>query len=308
MPTLCRIDSLSMHYGERRVLTDVSFAVERGELFVVVGPNGSGKSTLLRLLAGLAVPTGGRFSLGDGPEPAHTARERARRLAYVPQHYPESLPFTVEGTVLLGRAPWQNYLGAISEEDKALCRDAMKCVQVGHLAGSLVSRLSGGERQRVMLGQALCQNTEILLLDEPTSALDYGHQMLIMGMLRRACQERGLTIIMVLHDVNLAAMFADRVLMLQGGQAVACGPAEALFTGERLAALYGCPFVVDVHPVTGRPRVAPYALTARAENPSSVLPENQALSPLENQKLSPLEDQRLVPQEKQASPPPENRP
>lgn len=258
MPVFCQIDALRMRYAQAAVLTDVSCSVERGELFVVVGPNGSGKSTLLRLLAGLAEPTGGSFCLLPDAGRPLTARERARRLAYLPQHYPESLPFTVEGTVLLGRAPWQSYLGAVTGEDRTLARNAMERVQVGHLAEVPVARLSGGERQRVMLGQALCQNTELLLLDEPTSALDYGHQMLIMGMLREACRERGLTIIMVLHDVNLAAMFADRVLMLRAGRAVACGTAETLFTGERLAALYGCPFVVDVHPKTGRPRVAPY--------------------------------------------------
>ncbi len=253
---ICQINNLSMAYGTRRVLDKLVFSVQKGELLAVIGANGSGKTTLLRLLAGLEKPVGGEILFAGRKN--MSVQEKAKFLAYLPQNYPADLPFSVEELVLLGRSPWQNYLGRASVQDLEFCRRSIEQVDMLELKDRPMHSLSGGEVQRAMLGRIFCQNAELFLLDEPSSALDYGQSMRILETLREHCKTKGKSAVVVLHDLNLAAMFADRLLALKSGKMLALGSAEQVCTPEILEMLYGCPFIVDINPKTARPRLSPY--------------------------------------------------
>jgi iron complex transport system ATP-binding protein len=213
-------------FGPRAVLRGVDLAVPAGQLVFVVGPNGAGKTTLLRLLAGLLAPTAGSVRC-LGVDPARQPRRAlARRLAYLPQEYQLSFPFTVDEVVLMGRYPHRapGLFGLEDEADLALARAAMARCDVGDLAERRFDELSGGEKRRALLAQSFCQRAELILLDEPTASLDPAHALALFGALRAEQGERGTTAVVVSHDLNLAARFADRLLVLAGGRAVADGP------------------------------------------------------------------------------------
>lgn len=255
--TVCQVQDLSFNYGGCDVLAGIRLEARAGEMAVLAGPNGSGKTSLLRVLAGLEVPVTGTVFLFGRDAKEISAKERSRRIAYVPQTGHEDVPFTVRQLVSLGRAPWQNRLGSVSAKDVQVTLDSLRLVQAEHLADRPLRRLSGGERQRAAIARALCQKAELLLLDEPTSALDYGHQIQIMDMLARLCQERKVTILMVSHDVNLAAMYADQLFLMKEGRIVAGGTPETTLILETVSALYGCPMLVDTNPCTRTPRISP---------------------------------------------------
>jgi iron complex transport system ATP-binding protein len=165
------------------------------------------------------------------------------------------LPFTVGEAVLLGRAPYQGKLGIESNKDLEIANEAMLFTEVDHLAGATLDQLSGGEQQRVFLARALCQEPAIMLLDEPTASLDLAHQVKVMDLMEKLKVEKGITIVMVSHDVNLAAMYGDRVLLLEDGEIVSLGiPSDVLSFGQ-LEKTYGCKLLVDENPLGGFPRV-----------------------------------------------------
>lgn len=257
MKTVCSAHNLYFSYGRQRVLTDISLAVESGEMVALAGPNGSGKTSLLRILAGLEMPEQGTVRLFGRDAREFSPRERARRIAYVPQLIQDDIPFTARQIVCLGRTPWQNRLGMENPLDNAIVRESMRYVNVEHLADRPLRRLSGGERQRVGIARALCQQPEMFLLDEPTAALDYGHQIQIMDMLDTLRRERNVSIILVSHDINLAAMYADRLMLVRKGRTAAYGPPVDVLTREHVASVYACPMLVDINPCTHTPRVSP---------------------------------------------------
>jgi len=254
---LCLVRDLSFSYGGGEVLAGLSFEANTGEMLALAGPNGSGKTSLLRVLAGLEEPNTGVVRLFGRDAKNFSARERSRKIAHVSQFVPDDLPFTVSQVVMLGRTPWQNRLGLGNARDAEAARESMRLAHVEHLADRHMRRLSGGERQRVAIARALCQEPELFLLDEPTAALDYGHQMQIMDMLNRLCRERKATVIFASHDVNLAAMYADSLLLMRDGKVVALGAPEEVLTQEKVSMLYNCPMAVDRNPHTGTPRVSP---------------------------------------------------
>jgi iron complex transport system ATP-binding protein len=248
------IANLHYTYGTRPVLEAISFAIAAGDFFIIIGPNGSGKTTLLKAMAGLLVPQGeirllGKLLAGYG------RRELARRLALVPQQISEELPFTVREVVLMGRTPHMGLLGLEGPIDLAQAQAAMAFTSVEHLADRKIHALSGGERQRVFIARAICQEPEIILLDEPTAALDLAHQARLMDLMERLKQERGVTVVMVSHDVNLAAMYADRLLLLKNGRIQALGPPGDVLTYDRIEATYGCRVLVDESPLGRFPRI-----------------------------------------------------
>lgn len=259
---VCCARNVSFSYGGHKVLAGVSFKANSGEMLVLAGPNGSGKTSLLRVLAGLEEPAEGTVTLFGGDAKHFPGKERARRIAYVPQLVQDALPFTVSQTVMLGRAPWQNGLGRGDARDAEVARESMQLALVDHLADRPMRQLSGGERQRVAIARALCQEPELFLLDEPTAALDYGHQIQIMDMLLYLCRERNSTIILVSHDVNLAAMYADKLLLMRDGEIAASGGPEEVLTVENVSPLYGCSMLVDTNPCTRTPRVSPLPMAA----------------------------------------------
>jgi len=236
-------------------LSAVTFTVARGEILGVIGPNSAGKTTLIRLLTRVLEPDGGEIRL-DGTSLRRLGRwELARHVAVVPQDVPHALPFTVEQVVLMGRYPHAPRRFFETAADVAVAREAMEMTGVGELAQAPVQSLSGGERQRVTLARALAQEPRVLVLDEPTAHLDLRYQAECAALLRSINRERGVTVLLVSHDLNLAAEVSDRLLLLSEGRVARLGPPAAVLEEELLTAVYGCPVVVDRHAVTGRPVV-----------------------------------------------------
>jgi len=224
--------------GDVRAVAGVDLLLEDGELLVVLGPNGSGKSTLLRLLAGLLAPDRGEVLLDGAPLGRLAARERARRLAVVPQALAALPETTVEAFVLDGRyARIDRWRGSQPEDHRAV-REALAAAEVSELAGRALPDLSGGQRQRVLVARALAQQAPRLLVDEPTAALDLQHQLHVFELLQRLARE-GRAVLVVTHDANLASQFADRVALLHEGRLAALGPPRQVLRREVLEPVYG---------------------------------------------------------------------
>ena len=232
-------------FAGRRVLGPIDLAVAAGETVAVVGPNGAGKTTLVRLLTGLLAPTRGAVRWQGSTLDHIGRRELARRIAYVPQVRPASVPLTVEQLVLLGRHP---YLGrwrfAPSADDRAVVRRALALAGLEPLAGRRLDTLSGGERQTVYIAAGLAQEAPLLVLDEPTTHLDPAHQKQVADLVRRLTAEAGRTVVIATHDLPLAAHVAGRVVALKRGRVVAQGPPRAVFTRQVLGDLFAAPFDV----------------------------------------------------------------
>jgi len=254
-----KAESVSFAYEPGRpVFNCVDASVAGGETVGLVGPNGSGKSTLLRVMCGLLRPQHGAVSLNGKPLSAYAGRDRARRVAFLPQAVNPAFALNVFEVVCLGRYPHMGAFGALGPRDKEAAERCMAGTEVEHLRGRDFLTLSGGERQRVLLASILAQEPEILLLDEPTSALDIHHQIEIFSLLGRLAHNRpgGYGILVVTHDLNLAARFCDRILLLGLDQSMlAEGPHDAVLTEPLLSRAYGAPIRVSRHPETGAPLV-----------------------------------------------------
>ncbi len=236
-------------------IRDLTFAVEAGEIFGVIGPNASGKTTLIRLLSRVLVPARGEILLDGRVLQTLSRAAVATEIAVVPQDVPQGFPYTVEELVLMGRFPHAPGRLFESAQDLDYARRAMEATGVLDLGSERLDRLSGGERQRVMLARALAQRPRLLVLDEPTAHLDLRYQAECVGLLRRLNRQAGLAIVLVSHDLNMAAEVSDRLLLLHAGAAVCTGPVEAVMTEATLEAVYACRVLVDKHSVSGRPTV-----------------------------------------------------
>ena len=257
MAAVLSIRHLTHAYARVKVLDDLSFDVEEGAFFTIIGPNGSGKSTLMRLISGVLAPGHGEIKIVGRSLKRFSGRELAKKIAYVPQIVSQAFPFTVEELVLLGRSPHQGLLGINTGKDYDAARRAMGFTNVDHLARRTLDQISGGERQRVFIARAICQEPEIMLLDEPASALDLAHQVMLMDLLERLKCETGTTIVMVSHDINLAAMYSDRMVLLSGGRLVKEGAPATVLDESILEEIFGCPFLVDLNPLGNLPRIFP---------------------------------------------------
>ena len=248
---MLELAAVSFAYGDRPVLREVSLAVARAEIIGVVGQSGGGKSTLLRLCAGLLAPASGSVRVG-GVDPRRTPRAQlARRVAYLPQEHVLGFPFTVAEVVLMGRYPHRGSLSLESDEDVRVAEEAMRRCDVAELAGRRFHELSGGERRRALLAQAFCQAAELVLLDEPTASLDPAHALAVFAALEAARREREAAIVIVTHDLNLAARFCDRVLLVDGGGVAAQGKPRDLFASPAAARAFGVPLHVGELPTGG---------------------------------------------------------
>jgi iron complex transport system ATP-binding protein len=225
--------------GGPAAVRGATLAVERGRLSAVVGANGSGKSTLVRLLAGLLRASRGEILLDGAPLDTFTPRGRARRLAYVPQTVSTVFPFTALEVVLTGRSPYTTRFRFESGRDLEVARGALAAVDASHLEARPVTELSGGERQLVALARALAQEPECLLLDEPSSALDLKHRAGLVRHLRRLRDERGMTALVITHDLMLLDPAFDRVYAMRGGEVAAQGAPSEVLRDEVLAEVYG---------------------------------------------------------------------
>ncbi len=255
MPNAVTVSHLSHTYSGPPVLDDISFSIDRGRFFIIIGPNGSGKSTLLKLLAGLLPLQSGDIDLLAKPIGDYPARRLAQRISYVPQNAAVEFPFSVTQVVLMGRAPHLGVLGFEGSSDLELAKKAMEMTEVAHLARRRMDQLSGGERQRVFIARAICQQPEIVLLDEPTAALDLSFQSRVMDLMERLKIRQGVTVVMISHDLNLAAMYADQLLLLSRGRLARMGAPEAVLDYNDLEKVYGCTLLVDESPLGNYPRV-----------------------------------------------------
>jgi len=238
-------------------LDDVSVTVERGALTGLLGPNGCGKTTLLNLLSGVLQPAHGQVSLNGIPLAGRSRRDIARHLAVVPQETHPAFDYTVMEMVLMGRHP---HLGAFELEgpsDLALARDALAATGTDHLAGRAYMTLSGGEKQRVVIASALTQSPEVLLLDEPTASLDLGYQLEVAALLRRLNGDRGVTMVLATHDLNLAASLCDRLILMRDGRVVAQGATRDVLTASSIRRIYDVDADVSFHGAAGHVTVTP---------------------------------------------------
>lgn len=242
-------------YGGKDVLEAVGAAVETGEMVGLIGPNGSGKSTLLRVLSGILHPRRGQVLLDGRPITGWSALEIARRLAFVPQQEEAAFDFTVRDIVLMGRHPHRARFSGESAEDYACVSRALADADILHLAERPITRLSGGEHRRVLLARALAQQTPLLLLDEPTAHLDVTHQVELLALVRRQTRTRGIGALAALHDLNSAAEFCDRLILLREGRVLVEGAPEEVVTAAHLRAAYDACAQVGRNPVTGRPLI-----------------------------------------------------
>jgi len=237
------------------VLRGVSATIETGVLMGIVGPNGSGKSTLLNLMAGLMTPDSGAVRLDGTPIQRLRGKVRARRIAYLPQQVQPAYTLDVLEVLCLGRYPHAGFLGALSPHDLAVIEEVMAVTGTSAFRDRSFDTLSGGERQRVLLASILAQEPELLLLDEPTAALDLHHAAEVLTQLKSLVR-RGYGVGLVTHDLNDAARYCDRLVLLGADRAVAgVGAPEDVFEAERLSAAYGATVRVDVDPIWGTPYV-----------------------------------------------------
>jgi iron complex transport system ATP-binding protein len=244
-------------------LADVSVAIPPGSLTGLLGPNGCGKTTLLKLLCGVLQPHAGAVALDDQPLASFTRRELARHIAVVPQETHPAFDYTAMEMVLMGRHP---HLGAFQLEgpaDFAIARESLTVTGTAHLADRNNMTLSGGEKQRVIIAGALAQATELLLLDEPTASLDLGYQLEIALLLARLNRERGVTMVLATHDLNLAASLCDRLVVMRGGRVLAQGPTADVLTGAMVRQLYDVDADVQFHPRAGHLTVIPVSRTTQ---------------------------------------------
>ena len=250
---LFELADVSFAIPGRTLLHPLSLALPGRRVIGLIGHNGSGKSTLIKLLARQQPATGGTVAFEGRTLSNWSERAFARRVAYLPQQTPPASGMLVRELVALGRYPWHGPLGRFGPVDREKVREAMALADVEPFAERLVETLSGGERQRVWLAMLVAQDAQFLLLDEPISALDVTHQVEVLALVRRLSQERGLGVVVVLHDVNMAARFCDEILALQAGRLIARGTPEEIMTPARLQAIYGIAMDVIAHPVTGQP-------------------------------------------------------
>lgn len=257
-------------YGEKMVLKDVSFQISKGEYVALIGSNGTGKSTLIKCVSGLLPLEGGEIEICGKDSRKLKPKERARMVAVVPQSYYVDYDFTVEDIVMMGRNPYIDFRHRESKEDREIAERAMKMTKTDIFRNRSYNELSGGERQRVVLARAITQQPDIILLDEPTSALDLHHQIEVMELIRQLNEKEHITVLAVLHDINLASRFCSRIVILKDGKVKADGTPGEVINREEMEALYNMKLLVKNNPLLEKPEIIPIR----------VLNEKQTVKPL----------------------------
>jgi iron complex transport system ATP-binding protein len=255
MEILFKAEHVSGGYHEETIVHDVSFEIARGDFLGIIGPNGSGKSTLLRLLTRVLPLERGDVELNGEKISRMSVRELAKKVAFVPQDTFIHFPFRVEEIVLMGRIPHLKRLQFETQKDFLIAENAMTLTDVLPLRRKEIDELSAGERQRVIIAKALTQEPVLLFLDEPTSHLDIGHQVRVLDLLKRLNREKQLTVVIVLHDLNLASEYCDRILLLNEGRVFKEGRPEEVLTYANIEAVYKTVVVVNKNPISSKPYV-----------------------------------------------------
>ena len=249
---LFRLEGVSYSAGGRSILPALDLQIGAGRTIGLIGHNGSGKSTLIKLLARQIAPSTGRIRFSGRALESWPSREFARNLAYMPQQVPVAVGTSVHELVKFGRYPWHGSLGSFGATDRMKVEEALDLTGMTAMAGRHVETLSGGEHQRAWLAALIAQDSRCLLLDEPISALDIAHQVAMLDLVRDLTKTKGLTTIMVLHDVNMASRYCDEIIALHGGTVIARDTAPSIMTPETLRAIYGMDFTVHVQAGSGR--------------------------------------------------------
>jgi iron complex transport system ATP-binding protein len=260
---------------QKLILRDISIDVSPGQCVGILGPNGAGKSTLLRIMATTLSASAGTILLDGRALQQWPAQERAQRLAFVPQRTEQLFPFCVREVVLMGRTPYLRRWQKETAEDVRIVEDVMALTDIAHLAEREVTTLSGGELQRVAIARALAQRPAFLLLDEPTASLDLRHQMDIIRLLKTLTRQ-GVTIVIVLHDLNLALTVCSSVLLLQQGALYAAGPPAAVLTPQTVRTVFAVEVCSGSHPITGAPYLIPLPRYMDNHSSSFTLPDEEA--------------------------------
>jgi iron complex transport system ATP-binding protein len=255
---MLKIQNLSVSYGPRQILHDISLNVQSGEVLALIGPNGAGKSTLIRAASGV-IPYIGQVRTNGDDFASLSPIQRARYIATVPQAISLPPAFTVWETVLFGRTPYLGFLGQPSKKDEEIAHQALERINALPLVDRRVGELSGGEQQRVLLARALCQTTPVLLLDEPTAHLDLQYQVSLLELVRDLAHRDNLAVLVALHDLNLAAHYADRIALMVAGNIKAIGSAKEVLQPELIQEAYCLPVQVVQHPFLDVPLVLPNA-------------------------------------------------
>jgi len=251
------VNDLRFSYNGQEVIRGLNIEVACGSFVGILGPNGSGKTTLVKLITGVLKPSSGRIELKGESIVQWNPRRMGRTVAVVPQATHIAFPFTALEVVLMGRAPHLGGLALEGNEDIAIAQSAMEMTDVWELRGRTMQEISGGEAQRVIVARALAQKPHILLLDEPTVHLDIKHQITVMELLKKLNREERLTVVIVSHDLNLIARYADRVVLLRRGAVHADGKPEEVFSASNIHAVYEAS--VEIFNVQGRPAIFPSA-------------------------------------------------
>ncbi len=254
------VKNLKFSYRESLVLKGLSFNIKKGEFVSIIGPNGSGKSTLLKTLNNLYKPNSGDILIEGKNVEDYSKRDLAKIVGFVPQDTTIDYEFTVEDIIMMGRHP---YKGRFQKEDKIdykIVNDVMEMTNTLKFKDSLITEISGGERQRVIIAKALAQNPSIILLDEPTSHLDINHQIELLNLLRTLNKEKGTTIVLVIHDINLAARFSDDIILLNEGEIIGIGNPEDVITAKNIEKAYNLDVAIENNKYTNTVSLTPLKL------------------------------------------------
>ncbi|MFC4410702.1 adenosylcobinamide amidohydrolase [Chungangia koreensis] len=253
---MLKVEFLSGGYNGIDVLKNVSFEVDKGEILGVLGPNGSGKSTLLKMISGILPIGGGEVLLNEKPLADYTKKDLARKMAVLPQLHEHAFSYSVRETVSLGRYPYQTgWFSSWSKDDESAVREAMEVMGVEEFEDLPIDRLSGGERQRVFVAQALAQQAPLLLLDEPTNHLDIAHQKHLLDTIRQEVDSRGMTVVSIFHDINLASLYCDRLLLIENGEVKIVGEPHRVVKEDQIGSAYEVKIGTHPHPEQPKPQV-----------------------------------------------------
>lgn len=253
---MLKVENISGGYGSVPIVHNISFSLEKGRMLGILGPNGSGKSTLLKLVSGILTPSTGTVYLDDKAMQSYTSKGLAKKMAVLPQLHANAFSNSVYETVSLGRYPHQSgFFSSWSDEDEQAVRLAMEQTGVAKYRDTMMEFLSGGEQQRVFIAQALAQSSQVLLLDEPTNHLDIAHQKQILDLIRKEIVESGLTVVSVFHDINLASLYCDELLLMEDGYVRALGAPHEVVLQTRIQDVYKARVSTYAHPEMPKPQI-----------------------------------------------------
>ncbi|ARD48748.1 adenosylcobinamide amidohydrolase [Sporosarcina sp. P33] len=253
---MLQVENLSGGYGKEPIVRNVSFHVEKGEVLGILGPNGSGKSTLLKIISGILPKQSGKVMIAGKPSGAYSQKQFAQQVAVLPQLHAHAFSHSVKDTVALGRYPYQSGIfSSWSELDEQAVQEAMDHTGVTRYSDTAIELLSGGEQQRVFVAQALAQQAPVLLLDEPTNHLDIAHQQQLLDTIRNQARQKGITVISVFHDINLAALYCDRLLLMKGGEVSAIGVPQDVVLEQEIHSVYHARVKTQPHPEMPKPQM-----------------------------------------------------